>query len=97
MWRKPDSAEICDRHEGSPEFAGASKLAGVGPDRLRHSEQLLEQPHMEKLKQMLEAGQVTRKMDWFDPTLLQQMVSGTLVSILCDPSICFLRKGLCHN
>lgn len=33
-------------------------------------------PQVARLKRLLETGQVARKMDWFDPTLLQKMVSG---------------------
>jgi len=33
-------------------------------------------PQVAQLKRLLQTGQVGRKMDWFDPTLLQKMVSG---------------------
>lgn len=32
-------------------------------------------PHMARLKRLLQTGQIGRKLDWFDPTLLQKMVS----------------------
>jgi hypothetical protein len=39
-----------------------------------------------RLKRLLQTGQVGRKMDWFDPTLLQKMVS----FILLLHSTCFV-------
>lgn len=53
-----------DRQAGflQPSAATAAAVAGAGPQVAR-------------LKRLLQTGQVGRKMDWFDPALLQKMVS----------------------
>jgi hypothetical protein len=79
------AASITDRQDGNSSFsfaargaaaaaaATAAKMeggglqgpAGLGPQLLR-------------LRRLLQTGQVGRKMDWFDPVLLQKMVSSPL-------------------
>jgi hypothetical protein len=55
--------------------SGQEALVGPGPQLLR-------------LHRLLQTGQVGRKMDWFDPVLLQKMVS--------EPSMCTSAQ-LCLN
>jgi hypothetical protein len=58
-----------------PAAAGAAVLGEPGPQVAR-------------LKRLLQTGQVGRKMDWFDPTLLQKMVSHGSMAMLGDKKIC---------
>jgi hypothetical protein len=44
-------------------------------------------PQMARLKRLLQTGQVGRKMDWFDPALLQKMVSCNCCRTKCETSI----------
>jgi hypothetical protein len=62
-----------DRQAGflQPAIGAAAAAAGPGPQVAR-------------LKRLLQTGQVGRKMDWFDPTLLQKMVRLTLTAATID-------------
>lgn len=42
-------------------------------------------PHMAELGRLLQAGKVSRKLDWFDPTLLQKLVSTAVSSVKHTP------------
>jgi hypothetical protein len=63
-----------DSRQGVQQQSAAAAL-GAGPG-----------PQVVRLKRLLQTGQVGRKMDWFDPTLLQKMVS----FILLLHSTCFV-------
>lgn len=62
----PSGDKPSDRSTGSAGDAGGrgsgNQAGGFGPQ-------------MSRLRRLLQTGQVGRKLDWFDPTLLQKMVS----------------------